>query len=240
MTREQEILSRAMNFVDDDLIAAAHAPRKKMRHYAPALIAACLCVVIVATFPMVRAFVGDMDKSNDALPPGDAGGPNNQVPAENWYIQNAPEMPNPSLGDTAPIGMTDLTLLALTDTTATFRMVKRDSQPLWVAIRQYAGGLLASTEPDFTDNGTILRPRQIRVSVDGVDQPAATLPVPEGTYTVKLDFSSLRNSDYRMEDTLIFYRYTDESGTVEHIRFNIALPAESETAPASETEIETE
>ncbi len=235
MIRDQEILTRAMNFVDEELIASAHAPRKKLRHYTPTLIAACLCVVIVATFPMLRDFVGSRDKTTDALPPSDAGN------AGSWYTQVAPSLPMPGLGDTVRIGANELTLLELTETTATFKLVKRDSSPLYAAIRQYAGGLLASTEPDYRDNGTILRPRQIRVEVDGVDQPAATLPIPQGTYMIQLDFSSLRNGNYRIDDTLFFYSYTGEEGAIEHIRFNITPPAvtESESETAHETGEET-
>ena len=42
MTYEQEILARAMSCIDDDMILAAHAPRKKIRRVIPVAVAACL------------------------------------------------------------------------------------------------------------------------------------------------------------------------------------------------------
>ncbi len=225
MTREQEILARALNGVDDRFIEAAHAPHKKLRHYTPALIAACLCVVIVATFPLLREMVNLDNKGNDmAIPNSPA---ENNTAADNWYLGDpAPEMPDPTLGDTVTLAGCEITLTDLTDTTATLTIVKADTQFLYAAIRQYAGGILASTEPDYRDDGTILRHHQIKVSVDGVHQPADTLPIPYGNYTVELDFSSLRHGTYRMEDFLIFYTYAGD-GTVEYVRFNIRMPSES-------------
>ncbi len=244
MTKEQEILSRAMNYVDDDLILAAHAPRQKLRHYTPALIAACLCVVIVATFPFLRDYVGGMDKTNDAATPGDAGenvNEGNGSVLDGWLNGSQNVSPNPpGLGDTIRLGGTSVTLDAYTDTTATLTIVKTDSVPLYMAMRQTGAGILASTEPDFRDNGIILRPAQIKLYVNGAVEWVDDLPHEPGEYHVLVDYSTVMRTDYVVGHALLMYSYGGPDGTViaewlhcrnTHSSGQEETPEESETLP---------
>ncbi len=242
MTREQEILARAMNQVDDELIAAAHAPRKRLRHFAPALVAACLCVAIVVTFPYLRAMVNiDSDKTGEASPlPGDGANDGNGLSADMGASLNQSkpdETASPTLGDTVQIGKDTVTMTALTENTATLYVIKQSTTPLYVAFRQYAAGYLASTQPDFRDGSTILRPGQIKLYINGASDPADSFPTTVGEYEIVVDFTSLRNSDYRMSETLILYSCAPDGEQVESHWFSIDLAyAEEHRPPAADTE----
>ncbi len=216
MTRDQEILARAMSHVDDELIAAAHAPRKKLRHYMPTLIAACLCVVIVAAFPFLRTVINmEKDAGNDAPAPSETAEGNDAGVLDGWPTGSEdPSLPPPALGDTITVGGTRITLADYTDTTATLRIVKTDDTPLYMAMRQRGGGILASTEPGFRDNGTILRPAQIKLFVNGATEWVDDLPHGPGEYHVLVDYSTVTRTDYVVDRFLILYSYTGEENTV--------------------------
>ncbi len=232
-----------MNFVDDGMIEAAHAPRKKLRHYTPALIAACLCVVIVATFPVLRELIDLSDKSADALPPGAAVGNGSNGSGsvlDGWLNGSQNISPDPpGLGDTIRLGGTSVTLDAYTDTTATLTVVKTDSEPLYMAMRQYGGGILASTEPDFRDNGIILRPAQIKLYVNDAVEWVDDLPHEPGEYHVLVDYATVMRTDYVVGHALLMYSYGGEDGSVIaewlHCRdthsFGQETSEESETTP---------
>ncbi len=244
MTREQEILARAMNRVDDELIAAAWGPRKKLRHYIPALAAACLCLVIVVSFPYLRAMINlGGDKSADALPPpSDAGNQNNV-----WFDMGAllagkkPEFSPPTQGDTVEIGRSTVTMTALTEHTATLHMVKQDAMPLYIAFHQAYAGFIASTQPNFRDGDTILRPNQIKIYINGATEPTDMLPTEVGEYTVIVDFTSLRNGTYRMEDTMTLYTFDGHADSIIRKDFVIDLAyteAHGRPLPTPETDTE--
>ncbi len=234
MTREQEILARAIGFADDDLILAAHAPHKKWRRAMPTLIAACLIVVIIAAFPFLRTVINVADRTeNEAVAPGDGDPFGNESVDINTDAEN---LPIPGLGETATLGKTTLTMTALTETTTTFTVVKADNAPLYIAFRQYAGGVLGTTEPGFRDNGVIIRPYTIRLTIDSSDIIRYEFPYEAGTYTVTVDFSILRNGSYKMAESIIFYDYMTEDQTPRAQAFSLRIPAGAESMGESTPE----
>ncbi len=254
MTREQEILARAMNGIDDDLIAAAAAPRKKLRHYMPALVAACLCVITVAAFPVLRdvIHVGGEASDNDASPPAmdapveDVENGENGGSADMGALLGTfkPEQDAPGPGDTVTFACASVTMTTLSENTATLHIVKEDTTPLYIAFKQAYAGYLASTQPNFRDGEAILRPGQIKLYVDGATEPTDLLPSAAGEYTVLVDFSGLRNGTYLMENTLTLYTYAAATATVEAHAFNInpiyAETADSSTSDETDTAAESE
>ncbi len=216
-----------MNYVDDDLIAAAHAPRKRLRHNLPTLAAACLVVAIIAAFPSMRSVVGGMDKAEDA--------PGNAMPAEtdnpNFLIpsQNAPEE-SPDPYRELVFGGTAIRMTGWTDTTVSFVMKKTDLTPVYAAFLQNSGAVLGTSEPDFRDNGTIIRQYVVRVYVDG-GPLQYHLPEAPGEYEVVVDFSSIRRMDYVMGEGVMLYAYTGEGGrrTDEWIMFYDPYERDTET-----------
>ncbi len=229
MTREQEMLARAMNFVDDEYIASAHAGGKKLRHALPLMIAACLVVVLIAVFPTLQRLI-NVEGSQDllsGLPPA-PGSPNEIVGSGSTDMghlltQSKPDVsePPPTIGDTVTLGENTVTMTAFTDTTATLRVIKRDATPLHVAFCQWGGGYLASTQPSFRDGNTILREGQIKVYVNGATEPTALLPTAPGEYEITVNFATLRNGSYVMQNTMIVYTCTGKEVTVKSQWFAI-------------------
>lgn len=221
MTHEQEMLARAMSHIDDDIILAAHAPRKKVRRVVPYLVAACLVVAVVVSFPYLRAVI---NVDTDLFGPGDEANKNDAG------AMSPEAYPSTKQGTPVTLGGTTLTLIATTNTTATFTMVKTDSTPLYAMIYDLREGALASTEPDYKDNGVTIRPNTIRLYVNHAEQPVYRLPSAPGTYEVVVDFAIIRNGTYPMREYIGFYAYIgkDEEAVTERFSLEV-IPEATET-----------
>ena len=225
MTYPQEILARAMNHIDDDMILSAHGKRKKVRRVIPVLVAACLIAVLAVSFPYLREVI---DTNSDLLGPadGDQGEPGvvSPKPEDTNYIEQ---------DITTSLGGATFTLTHTTETTATFTMVKAFDVPFYAMFYDRRGGVLASTEPDYKDNGVTIRPNTIRLYVDGADQPVYQLPTAPGTYEITVDFASIRNGKYPMRECIGLYAYVGEDGEAVTVKFS--LDVEEETTGAETT-----
>lgn len=229
MTREQDILSRALDHVDDDLIAAAHAPHRKWRRVRPFLIAACVLVVVIAVFPLLRDLI---DTGYGSLGPSGDG-----------HLSDDPEaaipLDMPKAGPDTPLtlGGTTVTMTAVSNTTATFTVQKTDDAPLYIALFGLRGNTMASTEPDYKENGITIRPYTIRLTVNGASAHTYNLPSAPGTYTVVVDFASVRNGTYPMRELMGFYNYGGKDDARQSIAFLLDAEAGTDTemtsAPAS-------
>lgn len=232
MTHEQEMLARAMSHIDDDMILAAHAPRKKMRRTIPYLIAACLVVVVAISFPYLRTVINtntDLFGSSDEGIRDDA---TNQAPEK--YPYNEQNIP-------ATLGGTTITLTATTETTATLTLVKTDDTPVYAMLYDRIGGALASTEPNYKDNGITIRPHTIRLYVNGAEQPVYRFPTAPGTYEIVVNFASIRNGTYPMQDILGLYAYIGEDQKPITVRFSLeVLPESTESGTTAESVAESD
>lgn len=244
MNREQEILTRAMSYVDDDMIIAAHAPHKKLRHRIPALAAACLAVAIIAAFPYVRSVADGHIKNEGAAPlPGDAGfmSPDEtERPPFHFGNQEDPS-PEPDPFRVCTFGGTTIQLTNWTETTVTFTLKKADSTPVYVAFLQNSGAALGCSEPDFRDNGTVIRPYVVRVYVNG-GELQYTLPEKPGEYEVLIDYSSIRRMPYVMKEGVMLYAYVGEKGAPvdEWLPFDASHKTDTETVAGSGAEAGTD
>ena len=233
MTHEQELLARAMSHIDDDMILAARAPRKKMRRLIPYAVAACLIVVVALVFPYLRAVINvDSNFDRDDAVNKEDGGIMDPEESLNYAPQNVP----------VTLGGTTLTLTATTKTTATFTVVKTDDTPIYAMLYDLREGALASTEPDYKDNGIVIRPNTVRLFVNSAEQPVYRFPTAPGTYEIVVDFTSIRNGTYPMREYIGLYAYIGKDGEPVTERFSlevIAKETETETEAATEAETET-
>ena len=230
MTYEQEMLARAMNHIDNDMILAAHGPRKKLRRAILPLIAVCLAAVFLAIFPYLREVI---DTNSDLLGPPDGG-------IEDGVGGGTPDssLPDAEMGTPVTLGGTTLTLTAVTDTTAAFEVVKTDGVPVYVLLRDRRGGVLASTEPNYKDNGVAIRPNTIRVYVNGEEQTLYQIPTAAGAYEIVVDFTSIRNGQYPMQEFMELYTYVGEEDKPLSVRFplEVEAPGTDTVAPEENTQ----
>jgi hypothetical protein len=227
MTHEQELLARAMSHIDDDMILAAHAPRKKIRRFVPYAVAACLIVAVALVFPYLRAVI-NVDSGFDR------GDQNEEVGAMD------PEKPLMTPQSTpVTLGGTTVTLTDTTHTTATFTVVKTDDTPIYAMLYDLREGALASTEPDYKDNGIVIRPNTIRLFVNGAEQPAYRFPTAPGTYEIVVDFTSIRNGTYPMREYVGLYAYIGEDGEAVTERFSLEVTVETDTSEPDTSEPDT-
>ena len=229
MTHEQELLARAMSHIDDDMILAARAPRKKVRRVIPYVAAACLIAAIAVSFPYLRTVI---NVNSNLFGPGE----------ENMEDAGAskPEMPPyAQMGIPVTLGGTTLTLTATTETTATFTVVKTDDTPLYAMLYDLRENALASTEPDYKDNGVIIRPNRIQLYVNGAEQPVYRFPTAPGTYEVVVDFTSIRNGTYPMREYVGLYAYIGEDGEALTERFSLEVTVETDTSEPDTSEHDT-
>ena len=84
-------------------------------------------------------------------------------------------------------------------------------------------GALASTEPDYKDNGVIIRPNTIRLYVNGEEQPVYRFPTAPGTYEVVVDFTSIRNGTYPMREYVGLYAYIGKDDEMVTERFSLEV-----------------
>jgi hypothetical protein len=229
MTYQQEMLARSFSHIEDDMIEAAHAPRKKVRRVIPVVIAACLIAALWVAFPYLREVI---DTNSDILNPEEGS-------AEADSPLSKPES-SPILELNTRIIMpngTSLTLMDVTETTATFEMVSVPGSQVYAMLYDLRGGALATTEPGYKENGVLIRPNTIKVYVDGRDTLVYALPTGAGTYRITLDFASVRNGAYPMQDYIGIYAYDDETKkTAMVLFFSLKVPEESETNTTGETE----
>ena len=233
-----ETLALSVNHLDDAILLAARKPRKSLRRLLPVAVAAVCVVLIALAFPYLREIINTDLTLRD----------------RNWRDQNKEEgdaevafKPDPKdilpLQATATLGGSTLTLESVTETTATYRLVKSDSTPLYAAVSDRMGDALASTEEDYKVDGVLIRHGLLRIYVDGSDQRLSTLPTAPGSYTVEVDFTTIRNGTYPMEEYMVFYAYEGEDKLLKRVFFSLTFePATEESAgeSVSETESETE
>jgi hypothetical protein len=223
-----EVLARGLDHVDDVLILTAHGKAKKARRLIPWAVAACVAAIVAVSFPWLRTVINtdlvlrgpDWNKEQGDI--GEAELPDKPA-ADSILSQNTP----------ASIGGSTVTLLDVTETTATFSIVKTDSEALYAAVYDRMGDALACTDPDYKADGVTIRPNRIKVYTNGADQPAFGLPTAPGTYTVVVDFTSVRNGAYPMEDYLGIMAYVGPDAPPAIAYFSLLSP-EPETVPETE------
>ena len=216
MTYLQETLAQALNHLDNDMILAAHAPRKKLRRIIPVVIAAVLVVALWVSYPYLRRVINtDSDLLN---------APDETSPGMNNSQVKPVESPIKGTAIPVTLGGTTLTLLDVTETTATLEVVKTDDVPVYAMFYDRLESALASTQADYTHNGVVIRPNTIKVTIEGSDQVLYTIPSAPGTYTVTLDFESIRNGKYPMREYVGLYAYIGKDGAMVTVFFSLDLP----------------
>ena len=223
-------LAFGLSYVDDALILSAHGKAKKTRRLVPWAVAGCVVLALIAAFPYLRTVINT----------------NLVLRGPNWREENVvgdAEQPNKpaadailSIGATASLGGSTLTVTEVTDTTLSLSLTKTDGTPLYAAFYDRMGDALGCTEPDYKVDGATIRPNLIRIYSEDGAEPVFTLPEEAGTYTVTVDFSRIRNGQYPMEDYVGFFIY-DGEGNPAAVYFSIIpLPSETESGAAAETE----
>ena len=208
--------------LDSAMISSAHGEAKQVRRLIPWAIAACVVGVLAVSFPYLREVINtdlvlrnpDWDKEEDQE--GDA-----EVavkPDEDSIL---------GIGSTSSAGGSHITVTNITETTVTLTLVKTNDTPLYAAVYDRMGDALACTEPNYKVDGVVIRSGRIKVYTDGSDTPATELPTTPGTYTLVVDFASIRNGSYPMEDYVGFFAYVDKKGTPEAVYFSLLLPKET-------------
>ena len=131
-------------------------------------------------------------------------------------------------------------LTDLTDTTVTLTLIKNDDTPLYAAVYDRLGDALACTDPSYKVDGAVIRHGRIKIYADGSDTPATELPTAPGRYTLVVDFASIRNGTYPMQDYIGFFANIGKNGTPVTVYFSLKVPEETTTEDATDhTEAET-
>ena len=128
MKYEQEILMRAMNYLDEDMVQSAHGPRKRLRRAVPWLISICLVAAVVWAFPYLRPLI-----NTDLTLRGPTWNQNNgDGEAE------VPNKPDPNTirkqGETVTLGSHTVKLNRVTETAAIVDDLGADSANLMMLI----------------------------------------------------------------------------------------------------------
>ena len=227
MTYQQEILARAMNHIDDDLIRTAHGPRKKLRRAIPVIIILCLAVVLAIAFPYLREII---NTDSDVLNPEDE-----SIREEHPGLKPESDS-HVELNRPATLGGTTMTLVEVTDATATFEITKTDNTAVYAMLYGLRSDVLATTEPNFKDNGVVIRSNILRVYVNDSETYGFELPTAEGTYRITIDFTSIRNGTYPMQECIGLYAYMGEENAAAMVSFSLKVPEESETTVETDAE----
>jgi hypothetical protein len=199
-------------------------------------VAACLIGALAVSFPYLRQVINtdlilrgpDWNKEKDEI--GDAEIAHKPKPEE---IKG--------MGIPVTVGNTTLTLTGVTETTATLTLVKTDDTPLYAAVYDRMGDALACTDPDYKVDGVTIRAGRIKVyPADAADaaEPATELPAAPGTYTLVVDFTSIRNGTYPMEEYMGFLAYIGKDGAPVTVYLSLEIPEEETTAVGTEGESE--
>jgi hypothetical protein len=69
-------------------------------------------------------------------------------------------------------------------------------------------------------------------------EPATELPTAPGTYTLVVDFTSIRNGTYPMEEYMGFLAYSGKDGAPVTVYLSLEIPEEETTAVGTEGESE--
>jgi RNA polymerase sigma-70 factor (ECF subfamily) len=235
-----ETLATGLCYVDDTLIMAAHGNAKKARRLIPWVAAACVVGALAVSFPYLRTVINtdlvlrgpDWNKEKDEI--GDA---------EIAHKPSADQIL--AIGTPTELADSTLTLTAVTETTVTLTLVKTTSEPLYAAVYDRMGDALACTDPEYKVDGVTIRAGRIKVypadAADGVAEPETVLPTDAGTYTVVIDFTSVRNGSYPMEEYLGVFAYSGKDGAPETVYFSLAVPeAEAPADTAFDSTADTE
>lgn len=227
-------LALGLCHAEDALILSAHGKAKKSRRLIPWAVAACIVGLLAVSFPYLRTVINtdlilrgpDWNKPKDEI--GDA--EIAHKPSADQIL--APDTPAELAGST-------LTLTAVTETSVTLTLVKTTDDPLYAAVYDRMGDALACTDPDYKVDGVTIRAGRIKVYADGAAEPETILPAAAGTYTVVVDFTSIRNGSYPMDEYLGVFAYSGKDGAPETVYFSLAIP-EAEDTTEGETEGVTE
>ena len=233
-----ETLALGLCHVEDALILSAHGRAKKSRRLIPWVVAACVVGLLAVSFPYLRTVINtdlilrgpDWNKPKDEI--GDA---------EIAHKPKAEEIKGMDIPVT--VGSSTLTLTAVTETSVTLTLVKTTDEPLYAAVYDRMGDALACTDPDYKVDGVTIRAGRIKVYADGATEHDTVLPAAAGTYTVVVDFTSVRNGSYPMDEYLGVFAYSGKDGAPETVYFSLVLPeaeTEAETLGESDTPAETE
>ncbi len=217
MTYEQELLARAMNHLDDGMIEAAHGKHKRLRRLVPWVAAAAVVVVMIRVYPYLRTVIETDGPPKGHGPAGDGVISEEVAETDESGMIITPANPDPDeplagIGIPVSLGSATLTLTEASDTHLTFTLVKTDDTPLYAALYGLRGDVLASTQPDYKEDGVLIRPYRLRIYTDGATEPAYELPAAPGTYEVVLDYTSIRNGSYPMQECVGFYAYIGKDG----------------------------
>lgn len=189
MTNEKNLLlSEAMGFLDDDFLIEAHPEviGKPHNHTARRKtffqlgLVACLCILALCIPKLPDIFGGMSDMVG-----------NGAAPEANHSPEKDPQAPAPRLGHRVQGELGSILFTDETDTTVTLQMTltKEATEPLYIYFYDYAG-VAATTEPNYKNNGTVIREGRLKVTVNG--QPIeGSLPQAVGTYEILIDFSAL-------------------------------------------------
>ena len=227
---DPDTLAQGIGCIDPILIRAAHGKAKSSRRLLPWAVAACIVAVLAVSFPYLRTVINtdlvlrgpDWNKDKNEI--GDAETPNKPDPEQ-----------IASIGTSVTLADSTLTLTAVTETTATLTLVKTSDEPLYAAVYDRMGDALACTDPDYKVDGVTIRAGRIKVYGDGAASPETVLPHEAGSYTLMIDFSSIRDGSYPMEEYLGIMAYIGKDGAPEAVYFSLLLP---ETEPETETSAE--
>ena len=213
-----ETLARGLNHVEDALLLAAHGKGQKARRLVPWVAAACLVGALAVSFPYLREIINtdlvlrgpDWNKEKDEI--GDA---------EIAHKPSADSIKGMNIPVT--LGGSTLTVTDVTDTTLTITLVKTDDTPLYAAVYDRMGDALACTDPDYKVEGVTIRAGRIKVFADGGAEPETVLPTAPGTYTLVVDFASIRNGSYPMEEYMGFLAYIGKDGAPVAVYVSLAV-----------------
>ena len=219
------LLITGMGHLNDPLIASANMGCKRVNRLIPWIAAACVIGILAVSFPYLRQVINtdlvlrnpDWNKETDGS--GDAETPDK--PTEDKIL---------SLNTSATLGGSTVTVTAVTDTTLTLTLAKTDNTPLYAAFYDRMGDALACTDPTYKVDGVTIRPGRIKVYTEGATEPETELPTDPGNYTLTVDFSSIANGTYPMDDYVGLFTYTGENGAPVAVYFSLILPEEAETA----------
>jgi hypothetical protein len=122
----------------------------------------------------------------------------------------------------------------------TLTLVKTTDEPLYAAVYDRMGDALACTDPDYKVDGVTIRAGRIKIYADGATEPETVLPTAAGTYTVVVDFTSVRNGSYPMDEYLGVFAYSGKDGAAKTVYFSLTLPEiEEDSSDESDTAAET-
>ena len=216
-----DLLMAGISHVDDALIASAQGGAKRIKRLVPWVATACVIGLLAVSFPYLRQVI-----NTDLV----LRGPDWNKETDGSGNAEAPDKPTDDsirgLNTPASLGGSTVTVTAVTETTLTITLTKTDNAPLYAALYDRMGDALACTDPTYKVDGVTIRSGRIKVYEGGATEPATELPTTSGTYTLTIDFTSIRNGIYPMEDYVGFFTYTGENGSPITAYFSLTPPEE--------------